>query len=329
MPAWIGKRLAPLEATRVFSLKGSTALKPASLSCDLAHIEVQFSQDFVFPLRRVPVHAYDVTLDAAPVPSVFDVRIPRATVVESSLPLVAQISENLLTLIAPGVVSGKDYRSQRSSKETQRRLFEGTERRDRRESIYRKAYRERSDGTGTTRYRLTIWDLLFPLLKPPLNLDSASTLDLPSDLYPFQVKGVKELVRHESFLLADEMGTGKTVITSVALRILFHEGKVRRALIVCPKSVLGVWDTHLRDWASTLSVTVVAGRRVDRWIDWHYPSHVYVVAYDSLRVDATTRKQEVAPLMQLASSDLSFDAVVLDEAHAVKNPSARRTRAVR
>jgi SNF2 family DNA or RNA helicase len=128
---------------------------------------------------------------------------------------------------------------------------------------------------------------------------------------------VKALASNPAFLLADEMGTGKTVITCVALSILYHKGAIRRTLILCPKSVLAVWDRHLLDWASELSVTVVNGSRDIRDIDWKCPAHVYVATYDTFRNDHERGKID------------TFDAVVLDEAHAIRNAKSGRARASR
>ncbi len=123
----------------------------------------------------------------------------------------------------------------------------------------RRAYREHRVPRRTLLQTLTPWDLLLPALHPPLQLDTASDIELPSQLYAYQVDGVRFLCETRSALLADEMGTGKTVMGTVAMRVLFRQGKVKCALVVAPLSVLRVWDQHLRAWAPELEVTVVHG----------------------------------------------------------------------
>ena len=67
---------------------------------------------------------------------------------------------------------------------------------------------------------LSFWDLIFPILSRPLNVDAPDLLDLPDNLFPFQIDGIKRLLANKSFLLADEMGTGKSSQTyRHALRI--------------------------------------------------------------------------------------------------------------
>lgn len=114
------------------------------------------------------------------------------------------------------------------------------------------------------------WDLLYPSLCPPLLFDFAD-IDFFQPLRNYQVEGINFLVQNTSALLADEMGTGKTVQTVNSLRILFRQGKIHCALIICPLSVIGSaylseetgksegWDGHFYHWARELLVTVVRG----------------------------------------------------------------------
>jgi SNF2 family DNA or RNA helicase len=191
----------------------------------------------------------------------------------------------------------------------------------------RRAYREHRVPRRTLLQTLTPWDLLLPTLYPPLALDIGGDIELPSQLYAYQVDGVRFLCASRSALLADEMGTGKTVMSTVALRVLFRQGKVKCALVVAPLSVLRVWDEHLRAWAPELQVTVVHGSQRRRATDWLCPAHVYLATYDVLRADLVPAARGAATTMRL-DRRASFDLVLLDEAQSIKNPDSGRTRAV-
>jgi len=316
MRRWIAEHMAPFEPTRTFALKGSPVLTLPGVSGDFAPFDIGITPDFVRPLLDAPNRGYDVFPD---VPQTFAFPFPE----------IPKVSGNLLRPIGGATINGKDYSVKSEPRQDRQKGLFGDLSEAQRSAGLRKAYSESIDDRRVTRQTLTIWDLLFPLLKPPLKIEAPTLLDLPSELYPFQIEGVKRLVTNQSFLLGDEMGTGKTVMTSAALRILFHQGKVRRALVVCPKSILGVWDTHLRDWADTLSVTVVSGPKDVRRIDWRCPAHVYVATYDTLRNDADKAPEEAKSLLESAAPDGIFDAVVVDEAHAIRNPTSGRTKAVR
>jgi SNF2 family DNA or RNA helicase len=181
----------------------------------------------------------------------------------------------------------------------------------------RKAFQQTK---GRVTRAMSVWDLLFPLLQRPVNLDLGTVVELPSSLYPYQTKGVEFLIETPFALLGDDMGTGKTVQTSVALRMLFQTGKVRTALIVCPLSVIPNWDRELAKWAGNLAVTVVRGDKEHRKICWRQAAHVWLTTYDTLRNDL----EDVLTLRKGG-----FDLIALDEAQRVKNWSAGVTRAVR
>ncbi|HEY9298599.1 MAG TPA: hypothetical protein VIQ31_20025, partial [Phormidium sp.] len=56
--------------------------------------------------------------------------------------------------------------------------------------------------------QVDVWDLLKPLLQPPLLFDFPDDLDLYQPLRGYQQEGIGWLVANSSALLADEMGTG-------------------------------------------------------------------------------------------------------------------------
>ena len=169
----------------------------------------------------------------------------------------------------------------------------------------------------------SIWDLLYPLLQPPLALGQYENLFLPNPPFPYQWQGIKFLTDNEHALLADDMGTGKTVMTLVALKILIQQAKVHHVLILCPPSVLSVWKSHLDDWAPELTASFIRGpQRETRNSLWQMPMHIYVTSYDMLRSDIDNN------VLTKESFGL-FDVVVFDEAHHIKNTKSHRFRAIK
>lgn len=162
-----------------------------------------------------------------------------------------------------------------------------------------------------------VFDLIFPILHPPLKLDSISEFLPGKTLRPFQPKGIRFLVTNEAALLGDEMGLGKTIQAIVAMSILFHSGKISTALIVCPRSVFTSWEKEFDEWAPQLRVITVRGLRARREVKWSIPSHVYLTTYETLREDLDN------------IPDKNFDLFVLDEIQKIKNPTALVTKTVR
>jgi superfamily II DNA or RNA helicase len=169
----------------------------------------------------------------------------------------------------------------------------------------------------------SIWDLLFAVLQPPpIILGQSENFSLYSQLYPYQGQGIKFLIDNEHALLADDMGTGKTVMTIVALKILIQQANVHHVLILCPPSVLYEWKNHLENWSPELTAYPIRSpKKEDRKILWKTPMHVYVTTYDMFRSDI---ENDIFPKESLNK----FDVVVLDEAHHIKNPKTKIHRAI-
>jgi SNF2 family DNA or RNA helicase len=185
---------------------------------------------------------------------------------------------------------------------------------------FRKSYSEKRSRNSTTRDLMTIWDVIRPLLEPPLTLETSEIVLLPGDLYSYQIAGVKFLLEGTSALLGDDMGTGKTVQTAVAMRMLFQRGDITKALIVVPLALLRNWDRELEKWVDNISrVTVVRGNQTQRATDWERQAHVYIATYGTISSDIEIIRKH----------HKQFDLVVLDEIQNIKNQNAKRTAAIK
>ncbi len=111
-----------------------------------------------------------------------------------------------------------------------------------------------------------------------------------------------------------ELGLGKSIEAIAALAHLKAEGRTH-FLVVCPTSVLINWLRELRS-RSTLSVHPLHGTdRSAAEEEWVRQGGVAVVTLDSL-------------YRMKAPGAVEVGMLVVDEAHYVKNPQSRRSRAV-
>ncbi|MBD2705298.1 DEAD/DEAH box helicase [Spirosoma sp. BT702] len=132
---------------------------------------------------------------------------------------------------------------------------------------------------------LDLFDLIFPVLQPPLGRDFKREIDLPNEPYPYQWEGIGFLTDNPRVLLGDEMGLGKSIQVIVAIKLLIRKGKVLSTLILCPKAVMGDWEVKLRTWAPELKVTRMDEARDKRAARWSQQSHVYLCTYETFRLD--------------------------------------------
>ena len=155
--------------------------------------------------------------------------------------------------------------------------------------------------------RLDIGELVYPVLEGAPNL---------THLYPYQLDGVRWLLDRPSGILADDMGLGKTVQVISAIRILFHQAKLRTVLVVCPKGLIANWEHEFDHWAPELGIAVVtppAQIREGAWRAICRRRHVLLTNYEQLREP---------PEVLLGQPP---DLIVTDEAHRLRNRTARVT----
>ena len=152
-------------------------------------------------------------------------------------------------------------------------------------------------------------------------------------LYPFQAAGVKFLAVAEQALLADDMGTGKTVQTLTAIDQL----DAYPALVVCPNSVKHNWAKEVQQWTDATPFVVDGSatqrrKTIEAAMDAKQP--VVIINYESLRLHSrlapygnTVNTPAEAEAKEL-NTCTTWGAVVVDEAHKIKEPKSKQTRAV-
>ncbi|MDQ0774742.1 superfamily II DNA or RNA helicase [Streptomyces aurantiacus] len=136
----------------------------------------------------------------------------------------------------------------------------------------------------------------------------------------YQDFGARFALAQRRVVLGDEMGLGKTI---QAIAVLAHlaAGGHRHFLVVCPASVLINWTREIGSRSTLRAVPVHGPERLDAYAEWRERGGVAVTTFDVLHSLPDPRKAEQNPLEAPA-------ALVVDEAHYVKNPDARRSRAV-
>ncbi len=140
---------------------------------------------------------------------------------------------------------------------------------------------------------------------PPIDAVAAV---LGGELAPYQWAAVRYALAARRTFLADEQGLGKTVEALAAL----EADDAFPAVVVCPASLKLTWEREARRWLAHRGVAVVHGR-------------VAVPPTDEI----TIVNFEIVAAQREALGRLRPRALVVDESHLVKNPQAKRTRAVR
>jgi len=145
--------------------------------------------------------------------------------------------------------------------------------------------------------------------------------ELRAELRPYQQVGVRWL----SFVaglglgacLADDMGLGKTIQVIAFLLARKRAGAaLGPSLLVAPASLLGNWLAELGRFAPSLRVHLEHASAQE-------PEKLESARFDLILTTYGTLSRGAF------AAGIAWDVLILDEAQAIKNPSARQTRAVK
>lgn len=129
-----------------------------------------------------------------------------------------------------------------------------------------------------------------------------------------QKVAIEKLLVNDRFILADDMGLGKS--TSAVIASI--ESEAKKVLIVCPSSLKINWKREI-EYYSKDHILIVDGKK------WGSTFKYYIINYDIVKNFHTTNKSEDSNDYKLIINE-KFDVAIIDEAHMISNSSARRTK---
>jgi SNF2 family DNA or RNA helicase len=135
----------------------------------------------------------------------------------------------------------------------------------------------------------------------------------------YQAFGARFALSQRRVILGDEMGLGKTIQALAVLAHLAARGQTH-FLVVCPASVLINWTRETGNRTALRAVPLHGPDRREAFAEWQEGGGVAVTTFEALRgfpVPTAGPGDERRPA-----------ALVVDEAHFVKNPDSRRSQTV-
>lgn len=145
----------------------------------------------------------------------------------------------------------------------------------------------------------------------------------------YQIWGVKYILHQKRVLLGDEMGLGKTIqalAAMVSLRNDYLKEKEAaekaapahppRFLVICPASVIVNWCREIEAKSDLKAYNLHDSSRDRSFVTWSEEGGVAVTNYESLENHF------------VIDPDFDIDMIIVDEAHYIKNTSAKRSKNV-
>lgn len=136
-------------------------------------------------------------------------------------------------------------------------------------------------------------------------------------------------LKGEGALLADDMGLGKTVQIAVFLGALWKCEIGRHFLIAVPVSLIECWKREFAHWCPDVPVSVLYGskkERHDALASVYKSGGVLLTSYDLVQHVMEDIRSVTKP--SASAKKHSWDVVVLDEAHRVKNTASKAGKAI-
>lgn len=141
-------------------------------------------------------------------------------------------------------------------------------------------------------------------------LDNATSMTAARiDLLPHQVVLTHKIAvaGPRRFLIADEVGLGKTIETALVLRELASRGELNRALMVVPAGLVNNWHRELNEvFNLNFEVFGSEGDVSDRKTNAFEKHNLLIASIDTLKRPARIKNLLAAP---------KWDLIVFDEAH--------------
>lgn len=132
-------------------------------------------------------------------------------------------------------------------------------------------------------------------------------------------------INRKLFIL-NATGTGKTKSALWGMDYLRQRGHIKRILIVCPLSVIKVWQDELFSTLPHVSAAVLVGRREKRIELINSEVEICIINFDGLKSHFTNDKKK-----RIKKSDLKdkFDLIIVDEASTYRNGGTDRYEALK
>lgn len=170
-------------------------------------------------------------------------------------------------------------------------------------------YKQALNGISSTTERIKEFFLSAELAELPLLDNAASLTSAKVDLLPHQIVLVHKVANASPrrFLIADDVGLGKTIETALLLRELASRGELNRALMIVPAGLVENWRRELNEvFNLNFEVFGADGDVTDRKTN-AFAKHNRLIA----SIDTLKRPKRVENILKSPKWDL----IVFDEAH--------------
>jgi SNF2 family DNA or RNA helicase len=147
----------------------------------------------------------------------------------------------------------------------------------------------------------------------PLENSGGELSNSKTDLLPHQILLTHQIIsaRRRKFLIADEVGLGKTIEVGMIIKELLARGEAKRILIICPAGLTVNWQNEMKDCFRIFFD--IFGRDFSDANPHAWEQHsLVIVSIDTIKKPQRLEKMMTGP---------GWDLIVFDEAHHLSRKS--------
>ena len=150
----------------------------------------------------------------------------------------------------------------------------------------------------------------------PVQRKSLTKIHDETEFYQHQVEGVRQMARMSSVILADDMGLGKSLQALTTAAIDFERGWAAHILIIAPTFLKWNWLEEIAKHTSYVAEVYHGTPKQREKQREDFKSEILIVGYEQFANDQEFLRK------------MPWDILICDEAHAIKERTSKRTRAV-
>ena len=152
------------------------------------------------------------------------------------------------------------------------------------------------------------------------NEEIKSLEPMPVNLKPYkhQIKGFNKCMINDGYGLLFDVGLGKSITAAAVAAARYKKGQIKKLLIVCPLSVMSVWEREFENITVSSSVHILEGTTIKR--------RDKLKSFSIFTLNVAVINYEGARIMLEDLLKWKAEMLIVDESQKIKNSKSKQSK---